>query len=276
MIKKIIALADVHIPNNDENRPYPEILKKAIAEIYKKVKDYKKDEFRIVIAGDIFQNKIRTSNEAKEAFHMVLNYLNAIGKTYIIAGNHDMLENNLDRLDSISPTFGIKDVYPNIVYMDKELNYKSGFYLDDNIVFVLYSIFDGFKIPSDIDELRKDYPKNKIIGLYHGDIDGTITDNGRIGENDIASNSFDECDCVIAGHIHKSQTVIKNKIPIIYCGSLIQQNSGERINGHGFIELDTETLDYEHIEVPNDYRIYHFSISSYESIQNNEESLVNG
>lgn len=276
MIKKIIALADVHIPNNDENRPYPEILKKAIAEIYKKVKDYKKDEFRIVIAGDIFQNKIRTSNEAKEAFHMVLNYLNAIGKTYIIAGNHDMLENNLDRLDSISPTFGIKDVYPNIVYMDKELNYKSGFYLDDNIVFVLYSIFDGFKIPSDIDELRKDYPKNKIIGLYHGDIDGTITDTGRTGENDIESNSFDECDCVIAGHIHKVQTVIRNEVPIIYCGSLIQQNSGERINGHGFIELDTETLDYEHIEVSNDYRIYHFDISSYESIQNNEERLVNG
>ena len=183
MIEKILAIADIHIPNSEEKRPYNEMLKQAIAEIYKEVKDLQKDKFRIIIAGDIFHNKIRISNEAIDTFHMMLNYLNAIGKTYIIAGNHDMLENNLDRLDSISPTFGIKDVYPNIVYLDRELDYHSGCYVDDNITFALYSIFEGFKRPSDLDDTIEEYRSNKVIGLYHGDINGSVTDMGRVSEN---------------------------------------------------------------------------------------------
>lgn len=276
MIKKIIAIADVHIPNKEENRPYSQILKKSIAEIYKHIKDYSQDEFRIVVVGDIFQNKIRTSNEAKETFHMMLNYLNAIGKTYIIAGNHDMLENNLDRLDSISPTFGIKDVYPNISYLDKELNYESGCLVDNNITFALFSIFDNFRCPSDISSIKDEYPDNKIIGLYHGDIVGTVTDMGRISDYGVDERNFKDCDCVIAGHIHKFQEINKKGVPIVYCGSLIQQNSGENIVGHGFVEFDTETLDYKRFDIDNEYKIYHFKISSYEDIQNNNERLING
>lgn len=273
MITKIFCLADIHIPNSEDQRPYSEMLKQAIAEVYKETKKLNKDEYRIVVVGDIFHNKIRTSNEAIETFHMMLNYLNAIGKTYIIAGNHDMLENNLDRLDSISPTFGIKDVYPNIVYLDKELDYKSGIYEDDNVTFALYSIFDTFNRPNGLDEFEKG--DNKIIGLYHGDMAGTVTDSGRCSENGINPLQFKGCDVVIAGHIHKYQQLTKNDIPIIYCGSLLQQNSGENISKHGFVELDVNTLKHKHIEVTNNYKIYKFKLSSYEDIQNNNEQLIN-
>ena len=275
MIKEIFAIADIHIPNSEEKRPYSEMLKQAIAEIYKAAKDLQKDEFRIIIAGDIFHNKIRISNEASDTFHMMLNYLNAIGKTYIIAGNHDMLENNLDRLDSISPTFGIKDVYPNIVYLDRELDYHSGCYVDDNVTFALYSIFEGFKRPSDLDDTIEEYQSNKVIGLYHGDINGSITDMGRVSENGLPLSEFNGCDCVIAGHIHKHQEINKNNIPIIYCGSLLQQNSGENIDGHGFIELNTESLEYSQHNVTNNYKIYHFKISSYDDINDDNEILIN-
>lgn len=273
MINKIFCLADIHIPNSEDQRPYSEMLKQAIAEVYKETKKLNKDEYRIVVVGDIFHNKIRTSNEAIETFHMMLNYLNAIGKTYIIAGNHDMLENNLDRLDSISPTFGIKDVYPNIVYLDKELDYKSGIYEDENVTFALYSIFDSFNRPTELDEFEKG--DNKIIGLYHGDMAGTVTDSGRCSENGINPFQFKGCNIVIAGHIHKYQQLIKNDIPIIYCGSLLQQNSGENISKHGFVELDVDTLKHEHIDVTNNYKIYKFKLSSYEDIQNDKEQLIN-
>ena len=106
--------------------------------------DFKKEEIRIVIVGDIFEKKIKADNESKDLFHEFMNYINAIGKTIIVAGNHDMLENNQDRMDSISPTFSIKGVYPNITYADRVLNYKSGYIKDDNIIWVLYSMFDKF------------------------------------------------------------------------------------------------------------------------------------
>lgn len=275
MIKKIFCIADVHIPNSEEHRPYSEMLKQAIAEVYKQTKTMDRDDFRIVVVGDIFHNKIRTSNEAIETFHMMLNYLNAIGKTYIIAGNHDMLENNLDRLDSISPTFGIKDVYPNVVYLDKELEYKSGCFVDDNVTFALYSIFDSFSRPSGLEETIEENPNNKVIALYHGDMAGTVTDAGRCSENGINPLVFNGCSIVIAGHIHKYQQLTKNNIQIVYCGSLLQQNSGENISKHGFVTLDVDTLEHNLTEVTNNYKIYKFKLSSYDDVETDSERLIN-
>ena len=274
MIQKIIHLADIHIPNTEEKRPYMEMLKQGLAEILKETKKYKKDEVRIVLAGDIFHNKIKTTNEAKKMFHETLNYLNAIGKTIIIAGNHDMLENNRNRIDSISPTFDIKDVYPNITYADKALNYKSGYIIDDNIIWALYSMYDKFAKPN-IEGLKEKYPDSKIVGLYHGDIVGAVTDVGRMSENGIDTNVFKDCDCVMAGHIHRFQEIKKNGVPIVYSGSLFQQDSGENTTGHGFLVWDDETMKYEHHEVTNKYKTYKFKITSYDDVKEDTEKLLN-
>ena len=274
MITKIFHIADLHIPNSEDNRPYMEMIKQGLAELLKETKKFDKEEFRIVIAGDVFHNKIKTTNEAKKIFHETLNYLNAIGKTIIIAGNHDMLENNHDRIDSISPTFDIKDVYPNITYADKVLNYKSGYIKDDNVIWALYSMFDKFAKPN-IDGLREQYPDCKIIGLYHGDIVGAVTDVGRMSENGIDTNVFKECDCVMAGHIHRQQEIKKNGVPIVYAGSLFQQNGGENTTGHGFLIWDLEKMKYKHHEVSNKYKTYRFKITSYEDIADDTEKLLN-
>ena len=274
MISTIFHIADLHIPNSEDNRPYMEMLKQALAELLKEAKKLNKDEFRIVIVGDIFHNKIKTTNEAKKIFHETLNYLNAIGKTIIIAGNHDMLENNHDRIDSISPTFDIKDVYPNITYADKVLNYKSGYIKDDNIIWALYSMFDKFAKPN-IDGLKEQYPDCKIIGLYHGDIVGAVTDVGRMSESGIDTNVFKECDCVMAGHIHRQQEIKKNGVPIVYAGSLFQQNGGENTTGHGFLIWDLDKMKYKHHEVTNKYKTYRFKITSYDDVAEDTEKLLN-
>ena len=274
MIKHIIHLADVHIPNNEKERPYMDMLKKCLAQILKVAKEYDRDELRIVIAGDIFQNKIKASNEAKKMFHEFLNYINAIAKTIIIAGNHDMLENNHDRVDSISPTFDIKNVYSNITYADKALDYKSGYIIDDNIIWAIYSMFDKFAKPN-IDGLKEKYPDSKIIGLFHGEVTGAVTDAGRIMENGVDTGIFDECDCVMAGHIHKFQEIKKNGVPIVYSSSLFQQDCGENTTGHGFLVWDIETMKYKFHEVVNDYKIYKFKISSYDDIKNDKGKLIN-
>lgn len=274
MIKKIIHIADVHIPNLEDKRPYSEMLKRFLAEVYNEVKGMEQDEFRIVLVGDTFHQKIKASNEASSMFHTMLNFLNAIGKTYIVAGNHDMLENNHDRKDSITPTFEIKGAYPNITYLDKELSYKSGCLVDDNIVWVLYSMFESFAKP-DFAELKTKYPNAKFVGLYHGDVVGAKTDSGMMVENGIDVNDFKECDCIMAGHIHKFQEIKKNGVPIVYSGSVFQQNSGENVSGHGFVIWDMETMKHKLHEVKNDYKIYKFKITSFDDVDNDEEKLLN-
>ena len=275
MIRKIIHIADFHIPNNKtSDRPFGEMLKQLAGELMLETKGFKKEEIRIVIVGDIFEKKIKADNESKDLFHEFMNYINAIGKTIIVAGNHDMLENNQDRMDSISPTFSIKGVYPNITYADKVLNYKSGYIKDDNVIWVLYSMFDKFMKPN-IDGLKEKNPDCKLIGLYHGDVAGAVTDIGRMSEKGIDTNDFKECDCVMAGHIHKFQTIKKNGVPIVYAGSVFQCNSGENTTGHGFVIWDIDTMKYNLHEVTNPYKTYKFEISSYDDIKNDEEILIN-
>ena len=64
MIKKIIQLADLHIPNDTKSAHTEEKLKKLVKSIIEEV-GKSKEETRVVIVGDIYQNKIKVSNEAK-------------------------------------------------------------------------------------------------------------------------------------------------------------------------------------------------------------------
>lgn len=270
MIEKILHLADIHIPN--ERVPYRDMIDKLIERVILEVEN--PQTTRIVIVGDTFCGKIRTSNEAKEMFHHLLNFLDRVCPTYVVAGNHDMLEHNRDRMDSISPTFEIDGVYSNITFLDKELGYKSGLLQDENVIFTLYSMFDGFSKPN-MDGLREANPDKRIIGLYHGDVAGSVTDLGRMSDSGIDTEWFKDCDCVMAGHIHRFQEIKKNGVPIVYSGSVFQQDFGENTTGHGFVVWDLETMQYRHVDVDNDYRMFKFSANSYEDVDNDVEKLLN-
>ena len=275
MIQKIIHVADIHIPNDIKERPFSDMVKKLMSDILKEVKKCENpDDCRIVMVGDLFRNKIRTSNESREVFHQMLNYANAMCPTIIVAGNHDMLENNTERTDSITPTFGIEGAYPNVNFIDKTLEYKSGYLEDDGVIWVLFSMFDKFAKPN-INGLREKYPDHKLIGLYHGDMAGAVTDVGRMSDSGIDADAFKELDCVMAGHIQKYQTLKKNGVNIVYAGSAFQQDMGENISGHGFVVWDTDTLKYKHHEVQNKYRTLKFEITSYDDVKNDEEQLIN-
>lgn len=280
MIKKIIQIADVHIPNIETEKPYTQMLENLIVKLAKEVNEDENvtpDETRIVLAGDIFDFKNKVSPEANTIFYTLLNYLNELARTIIIAGNHDLLENNKQRKDALSPVFEISDVYPNVTYADMELDYQSGIIEDDNVVWVLYSIFDHYK-GVDTEDIRRSHKGKKIIGLFHGDIAGAVTDSGRMTEKGIDPYSFEHCDAVLCGHIHKRQTLMKNGVPCHYSGSLFQKDMGEKVSGHGYTvwNLENEDLkDVRTVDVENDYAIYKFRITSYDDVENNIEKLMN-
>ena len=267
-------MADLHIKNDVKATHMKEKINNLVKQVIEDVKPFKRDEVRIIIVGDIFESKIRVSNEARSMFHTLLNLFDKIAVTYVVAGNHDMLQNNRDGEDSITPTFQIKNAYKNVRFLDKELNYQSGQINDDNVIFALFSMFDDFKDPN-IKGLKKENPDKRIIALYHGDTVGSVTDVGHVSDNGIDTDLFSECDCVMAGHIHKFQEIRSNGVPLVYSGSIFQKDFGENVTGHGYLIWNLEDMTYEHRDVENDYSFYKFEIDSYDDVKNDTERLLN-
>ncbi len=88
-------------------------------------------------------------------------------------------------------------------------------------------------------------------------------------------DSFKELDAVMAGHIHKYQTIRKNGVPFVYAGSLFQKDHSENVSGHGFVVWDLEDMSHKLHEVDNLYSIFHINVTSYDDVTNDKEELIN-
>ena len=283
MVTKIIACSDIHIPSLKGIDELKETLTVFIEKCKKIVKDEDGPEnVRIVVAGDVFHNKLAITNESILCAHWFFSELDKICKTFIVIGNHDFLMNNTGRVDSLSPLFEIGS-YKQVYFLDKELGLQSGIYKDDNIAWCLYSSFTGFNTP-DINvhkeaEKGTDNPAEIYVGVIHGDVNGAITTTNRVTENGLDPGIFDGCDFVIAGHIHKRQEIKKNGVRIVYCSSIRQRDMGESINGHGFVLWDIEDpedIEYKYVDIPNpDGGFYKFVVNDISDIQNDKEELLN-
>jgi DNA repair exonuclease SbcCD nuclease subunit len=295
MIKKIIHIADIHIRTNQYHDLYEEQFERLYAELDKL--EESKEHIRIVVAGDIFHQKINISNEQLIIASKFLLKLTQYGKVIIIPGNHDFLENNVQRLDSITPVVNLLN-HKDIVY-----HKNMGVYEDENINWVVYSLYQHNEKPNFIREDDKFY-----IGLFHGPIQGFSTDTGYLFEDAYDKINFNGCDIILCGDIHKraiqyleSEIEIeeldldlyiknnwelksnnaKNKIkvikktPIIYPGSLIQQNFGETINHHGFGIYDIEIKKYHFQDLYNDCPFLYFKIEDIKDIDDGKEELLN-
>jgi predicted phosphodiesterase len=160
---------------------------------------------------------------------------------------------------------------------DRDINYfkESKCYLDNNIVWCVYSIFEENSRP-DIDSAREEFGNDKTyIGLFHGPIVGLKTDIGYEFEHGYMVDMFDGCDIVMCGDIHKRGYLTLNGTQIVMPGSCIQQDFGENINKHGFLLWDIETRTFTEHDVKNPYSFYKFTINSIDDLENNNEKLVN-
>ena len=277
MIKKVIGIADIHIPNA---RGLDD-LKDVAQTFYKQARDVVKEaggpeNVRIIVAGDLFDMKLDITNEGLLAGHEFLKELDKICPTIVIAGNHDLNLQNLSKIDSITPIFEMAD-FNQTRYLDMDFGYKSGFLKDDNIVWCLYSTFVGFEKPAFVPDKETNPDKSvKYIGLIHGEINGATTPNNMVSDTALDVKLFDGTDFVIAGHIHKQQVIPGNKTSIVYCSSLKQKNYGETVTGHGFVLYDVETGNFEFVETPNEKTaFYKYSITSLDDVDNNTEKLLN-
>jgi DNA repair exonuclease SbcCD nuclease subunit len=266
MVKKLIHIADLHIRTFQLHELYKTQFNKLIEELRNEVSDLNYDEVRVVIVGDIAHQKINISNEQMMLTSWFINQLvENIGKVVIIPGNHDFLENNTQRLDSITPIVELLD--------NKDIKYykDSGVYEDENINWIVYSLYQHNERP------KFEKEEGKIhVGLFHGVIQGMTTDMGFNFEDGYDRLNFVGLDLLLCGDIHKRQQF---KLPEggkgIMVGSLIQQNFGETIKHHGYGIYDLETDEYTFRDLLNDQPFLHFSISDITDIENEKEKLLN-
>ena len=188
------------------------------------------------------------------------------GKVVIIPGNHDFLENNTQRLDSITPVVELLND-PTIVY------YKdSGVYKDDNINWVVYSLYQHNQRP----EFEKSIDGEINVGLFHGPIMGLSTDMGFQFEDAYEQLNFVDLDLLLCGDIHKRQTfTLPSGGKGVMIGSLIQQNFGETVKHHGYGIYDVLTDEYTFYDLPNEQPFLHFTINDIKDIEDEKEQHVN-
>jgi DNA repair exonuclease SbcCD nuclease subunit len=258
MINKLVHFSDLHIRLFKDHELYRGIL----LDMFNQFTEIKPD--RIVFTGDLVHSKNQMTPELVEFVAWVLTECSKIAKTIIIIGNHDFLENNMSRLDSLTPIIdSLKN--ENIMY------YKDrGTYEDDNVEWVVFSLMEH-NLPPQIPETDR-----TKIGLFHGPVIGLSTDIGYKFEDGFDSSKFNGCDLVLCGDIHKRQIFdIPGGKKAYMVGSTIQQNYGETINKHGFgiYELSTDT--YKFIDLTNPKPFLSFTLKSFDDIIDGTEKLKN-
>ena len=270
MVKKIIHIADLHIRTIQMHDLYKAQFTNLIKEIQEHYIKWREEglsweNIRIVIAGDIAHQKINISNEQLMLTSWFLKELTEYGVVVIIPGNHDFLENNTQRLDSISPIVELLE--------DDHIQYyqNSGAYKDENIQWVVYSLYQHNARP----EFTKDEDK-LTVGLFHGPIQGMSTDLGFEFEDAYDRLNFVDLDLLLCGDIHKRQQFkLPNGGKAVMVGSLIQQNFGETVKHHGYGVYDVNTDEYVFHDLKNEQPFLHFKINDIKDIEDEKEELVN-
>jgi predicted MPP superfamily phosphohydrolase len=219
MINKIAHTADWHIRmSNIRHEEYISVFDNFIKSLEQSKPDL------TVISGDIFHDKLNTSNEmyllAKKIMDMVTN----ITPVVLVRGNHDLNIKNKKRIDSVETLVKLCDNTKNkITYYN-----KSGFYFYDNIIFSVHDHIDKLNPWTEINKKKKttgfyseeidskfeqgetfDSLKEQgyiFVDLFHDPINGSITANGEKMESPIYRKLSDfKGNIGMFGDIHKFQ-----------------------------------------------------------------------
>jgi exonuclease SbcC len=260
VLSHVFHLSDLHIRNGDNTysryEEYKEVFKETIISIKSQVIDLNLsfEDFIIVITGDIFHNKNVIGNYGLIIYRKFIQALSLIGRTYIISGNHDYDQSDINKPSLVySSTFAIPNVFV--------LNKSTSFIIDDiGVSFVsIDNTLDNYRNSGRIQDLPK-FPdingnvKYKLA-LFHGTFASAKLYNGKSIEeilNPYPLEWVGDFDYVLLGDIHKRQVFsYKNKTICGYAGSLIQQNFGEDIINHGYLIWDLYNKDIKKVNVYN-------------------------
>lgn len=231
---RLFHLSDLHIRNTTRHHEYRQVFRRLVRYLRGQVDQ----QSLIVVTGDLMHTKTELSPESVSMAGDLLSALGELAPTLVIAGNHDCSLSNLHRMDAISAV--LRTPIPGVHYLR-----ESGGYTFGNLHFGVTSIYDHQIYPAD------SLPEGTRIALYHGPVHGARTDVGhRMNRTQWVVEDWVGYDYVLLGDVHRQQHLAPG---IAYAGSLIQQDHGESLDGHGLLVWDLETGTTEPVTIPNRY-----------------------
>ena len=236
-INKIIHIADIHIRLSSRHAEYEEVFEEFYNElVYIKLHE---PNCLVCLCGDLLESKDELKPDTIILTWNFLKNISIIFPLIMISGNHDRIEQNDTKIDSIQSIINERPI-TNIHYLR-----DSGVYIYENIIFGVSSIVDKYILNRNtLDRLLLNcYPdiyhldNIKKIGLYHGGVENATNNFNFIIPHCKNIADFGKYDYILLGDIHKFQYLNKEKT-IAYSSSMISQNFGETDNNHGYLEWD--------------------------------------
>ena len=272
---KIVHCSDLHLGKRfSGNKDY---VKKrymdffnAFAVFIDKVEEIKPDV--CLIAGDIFDKREINPDILSKTEYLFKRLKNNVKKEIIaIEGNHD----NSRILEESWLEYLQEQNILKVFYYNRDFDEKNYLKIDD---INFYPVgYPGFMIDEALTKLsEKLNPQEKNIVIVHTGISGSINTLPGLVSTSILDLFKDKAIYIAGGHIHSFTTYPKEKPYFFVSGSLEFSNvQNEKSDKKGFILFDTDTLNYEFIELEHRKRIKKdFSYSNFSNLENEFENFV--
>ncbi|WP_338970607.1 exonuclease SbcCD subunit D [Fusobacterium nucleatum] len=272
---KIVHCSDLHLGKRfSGNKDY---VKKrymdffnAFAVFVDRVEEIKPDV--CLIAGDIFDKREINPDILSKTEYLFKRLKNNVKKEIIaIEGNHD----NSRILEESWLEYLQEQNILKVFYYNKDFEEKNYLKIDD---INFYPVgYPGFMINEALTKLsEKLNPQEKNIVLVHTGISGSTNTLPGLVSTSILDLFKDKAIYIAGGHIHSFTTYPKEKPYFFVSGSLEFSNiQNEKSDKKGFILFDTDTLNYEFIELEHRKRIKKdFSYSNFSNLENEFEKFV--
>ncbi|QYR66855.1 exonuclease SbcCD subunit D [Fusobacterium animalis] len=272
---KIVHCSDLHLGKRfSGNKDY---IKKrymdffnAFATFIDKVEEIKPDV--CLIAGDIFDKKEINPDILSKTEYLFKKLKDSVKKDIIaIEGNHD----NSRILEESWLEYLQEQNILKVFYYNKDFEEKNYLKIDD---INFYPVgYPGFMIDEVLTKLsEKLNPQEKNIVIVHTGISGSTNTLPGLVSTSILNLFKDKAIYIAGGHIHSFTTYPKEKPYFFVSGSLEFSNvQNEKSDKKGFILFDTDTLNYEFIELEHRKRIKKdFSYSNFSNLEDEFENFV--
>ena len=272
---KIVHCSDLHLGKRfSGNKDY---VKKrymdffnAFAAFIDKVEKIKPDV--CLIAGDIFDKKEINPDILSKTEYLFKKLKDSVKKDIIaIEGNHD----NSRILEESWLEYLQEQNILKVFYYNKDFEEKNYLKIDD---INFYPVgYPGFMIDEALTKLsEKLNPQEKNIVVVHTGISGSTDTLPGLVSTSILDLFKDKAIYIAGGHIHSFTTYPKEKPYFFVSGSLEFSNvQNEKSDKKGFILFDTDTLNYEFIELEHRKRIKKdFSYTNFSNLENEFENFV--
>lgn len=242
----------------------------AFATFVDKVEEIKPDV--CLIAGDIFDKKEINPDILSKTEYLFKRLRDNVKKDIIaIEGNHD----NSRILEESWLEYLQEQNILKVFYYNKDFEKKNYLKIDD---INFYPVgYPGFMIDEALTKLsEKLNPQEKNIVIVHTGISGGTNTLPGLVSTSILDLFKDKAIYIAGGHIHSFTTYPKEKPYFFVSGSLEFSNvQNEKSDKKGFVLFDTDTLNYEFIELEHRKRIKKdFSYTNFSNLENEFENFV--